>query len=777
MNDDKNALFEEPVASWLTACEDAIAAGQAPRPPEEAGIDPDLVPRLRRMVDCLEMFERVWPFVGHAGTAENTPQELLTQADGKTSADALPGLRIPGFTILGEIGKGGMGIVYKAWQESLKRHVALKFLPPALANDPDRLARFKNEATLAAGLANSHILPVFDIPQPDGVPVLVMQYVDGCDLGRILTDRKAVRAGQSKEDRHPWALLSDPEYLDRILPLLDKLVETAPALEETGIVHRDIKPSNILVDRRGNMWLTDFGLARLAREAHMTSSRTGVGTPGYMSPEQWEGLEDVDSLADIFSIGVTLYVALTLELPYGRGRLNAQTLLAPPPSKHQRLLSRDFDTVLLKALEPDRKQRYRSAKLLHEDWGLIRQGLLPKHSKPVGWLRRLARQARRHRSAVAAGFLGLVVMALLVFIRLPAKPDPTKFRTVQITTDPTGARVVLVPFDEYQELRPERKIRGKGTSPLVISDVPVGNYWVVVDIPNHGFHEVHRTVPKLGIGPGMYVHDSFVQREGGVVELPIIRIAGIADTDKPMAYLAGGKFTMGKNYVPGSGSLWGQVGPAHAAEVAPFYMDTYEVTVGEYRRVRGTVAERLTAMYSPPPKDFDSYAISWVNYYQAVDYAEQVGKRLPTGSEYEYAATNGGTTDFPWGNDRGLAASIKWRQGIVKEPQFDHTTTTNPTIFGLYSNVAEWTDSVFTHYDPNLHPSRQRSAIGFQAVLDELLNSREVRGGPMSIILGRSLNEGELVLGAHWRSQHRRGDASGGLGFRCVRSAKAPFMD
>src|SRR5262249_47998192 len=129
--------------------------------------------------------------------------------------------RIPGYEVLGVLGKGGMGIVYLARQIRLNAPRALKVLPPALASDPERLRRFRNEAEVAARLTDCRIVTVLDVFEVDGAPVLVMPYIDGCDLGRIIADRKAVARGATAAGRHPWALLSDRAYLDHILPVLD----------------------------------------------------------------------------------------------------------------------------------------------------------------------------------------------------------------------------------------------------------------------------------------------------------------------------------------------------------------------------------------------------------------------------------------------------------------------------------------------------------------------------------------------------------------------------
>src|SRR5206468_1198069 len=142
--------------------------------------------------------------------------------------------------------------------------------------------------------------------------------------------------------RHPWAALPDEEFLARVLGLLDRVIDALMRLHQADVLHRDIKPSNILVDVQGDGWLTDFGLARFG--SHPGAAWDGtVGTPGYMSPEHWDGNADIDGRADVFSLGVTAYQALTLEQPFGRTRLKPAAPEPTPPSRHNPLLPARLD--------------------------------------------------------------------------------------------------------------------------------------------------------------------------------------------------------------------------------------------------------------------------------------------------------------------------------------------------------------------------------------------------------------------------------------------------
>jgi formylglycine-generating enzyme required for sulfatase activity len=676
---------------------------------------------------------------------------------------------VPGFELRGELGRGGMGIVYRALQFSLNREVAIKVLPPPLAADLDRLQRFRNEAAVAASLTDSHIVPVFDILEVQGVPFLIMPLIDGTNLARVIRDRQLVREGNPPLEPHPLALGGDQAYLDRILPLLDQMVDAVAVIHKAGVLHRDIKPSNVLVDSRGNLWLSDFGLARLQETGVSTVTGAAVGTPGYASPEQAEGTQDIDFRADLFSLGATLYKALTLEMPYGqRGRGGGQ----PPeaPSRRQPLLSRDFDAVLLKSLDWEREERYAGAVEFQADWLRVRSGLLPRACR-IGPVNRLIRFGRRHSRQLTVVFAiallaGIVGLFWGRFIHVPSEghassvpADTVVKRTVVVTTEPPGARVALVPLDkENGQPLPEEAIRPKSETPMEVEDVPVGQYLVVAEKAGVGFHEVFRIVPapkEVAFG----LHGFGANKDDGRVELPSIRLWSNDDIVKQMAKFEGGFFEMGSPRFA--------VCLPHQCEIAGFYLDPTEVTVGQYKKLKA-LPTKMPQNPLPP----DDYAVTFVPYDEALDFAEKVGKRLPDEAEYEFAATKGGKWAFPWGND--AERIIGWPLGAVGQPAFD-CTDTDPPVYGLYSNVAEWTTSWNFPY-----PSAPPGAFEIERALIARgrPESRIVRGGPFKEAIARNPNPDpkELLKGPRWREGVSRESAYPGLGFRCVRSPRPRFL-
>ncbi len=241
----------------------------------------------------------------------------------------------PQLEIIEFIGKGGMGAVYKARQPALDRFVALKILTPKPGGDPGFAERFNREARALARLAHPNIVAVHDFGRVDALHFLIMEFVDGANL------RQVERAGRLR-----------PEQALEIVPQICDALQFAHA---EGIVHRDIKPENILLDKKGRVKITDFGIAKIlgvtSSQAALTGAKDIVGTPHYMAPEQVEKPQLVDHRADIYSLGVVFYEMLTGELPLGKFQ---------PPSKKVQVDVR-LDEVVLHALEKEPERRYQHA--------------------------------------------------------------------------------------------------------------------------------------------------------------------------------------------------------------------------------------------------------------------------------------------------------------------------------------------------------------------------------------------------------------------------------
>ncbi len=201
------------------------------------------------------------------------------------------GGRLGKYQILGEIGRGGMAIVYKAFDPGLQRYVALKVLSPRLASEENVMRRFEREATTAANLKHPNIVMIYDVSSADGYHFIVMELLEGRTL------REEIRATGAL----PPA---------RVAPIVAQLASALDYAHQQGLVHRDVKPSNIVLGAGDHSTLTDFGLVRAMRASRLTEAGSALGTLDYMPPEQLSG-DDVDWRSDVYSLGVVVYESLT----------------------------------------------------------------------------------------------------------------------------------------------------------------------------------------------------------------------------------------------------------------------------------------------------------------------------------------------------------------------------------------------------------------------------------------------------------------------------------
>jgi tetratricopeptide (TPR) repeat protein len=425
MSSDQNDR-EERLSVVLLACLEAIDEGRKPDCQELLARYPEFAGELARFLDDQRQVEQYTSPLRDVVQATPPPRGRAAAVAGLAARAELGDFRI-----VREVGRGGMGVVYEAQQLSLTRRVALKVLPVAAALDERRLQRFKNEAQAAAGLHHQNIVPVYFVGCAGDVHYYAMQFIDGHSLAAHLRElRREAGLLKSPEpapstETLPWASLSTDrsgrgrDYYRRVAQLM---VQAALALEhahERGVIHRDVKPSNLLLDGRGNLWVTDFGLAHLQHaEASLTQTGDLVGTLRYMSPEQALGQHvRMDHRTDVYSLGATLYELLTLRPAFtasDQQELLRQVALEEPtrPRRLARDIPVDLETVVLKAMEKTPHNRYANAGELAEDLRCCLEDR-PIRARRPGVVRRLVKWARRHRPMVAAVAVVLVLAALL----------------------------------------------------------------------------------------------------------------------------------------------------------------------------------------------------------------------------------------------------------------------------------------------------------------------------------------------------------------------------
>jgi serine/threonine protein kinase/WD40 repeat protein len=434
--------------------------GERPTLAEYAARYPDLAAEIREFFPVLGLVEDFKP-----GSGDLTGS-LLT---GATLGEGPLLERLGDFRILREVGRGGMGVVYEAEQESLGRRVALKVLAGHRTLDPKLLLRFHREAKAAARLHHTNIVPVFGVGEAEGLHFYVMQFIQGLGLDQVLDEIRRLPAAEANADapapapaHHPSDLTaadmarslmtgefastgiyesstttplpraprdqsasssvtlpgqgelstatdSARQYIRSVVRVGLQVAEALEYAHEQGTLHRDIKPSNLLLDAHGTVWVTDFGLAKVTADSDLTHTGDIVGTIRYMAPERFQGR--CDARADEYALGLTLYELLAKRPAFeadDRNALIREVTQAEPKRLRalERSIPRDVETIVHKAIEKDPAHRYASAAALGED---LRRYLedRPITARRIGVGERLARWSRRNP--------GIVVLTAVIF--------------------------------------------------------------------------------------------------------------------------------------------------------------------------------------------------------------------------------------------------------------------------------------------------------------------------------------------------------------------------
>ena len=321
-----------------------------------------------------------------------------------------------GYRIEAEIGRGGMGVVYRAYDLRLKRPVAVKLIRPSLALDERFRERFERETELVMSLEHPNVVPIYDAGEVDGRVYLAMRLVDGTDLGSLLRTEGALQPA-------------------RAITICTQIASALDAAHARGLVHRDVKPSNVLLDSSEHVYLADFGLSRrLGDQVGERGQDRSIGTPAYVAPEQLEGLA-LDGRAEVYSLGCVLYECLTGERVFPRDSRLAEAWAhleeePPRPSRKRPELPDTVDNVISRALAKEPEERYATC------------GALVAAAESALGLRRPPRFGGRATVAIAAAVVALATSLAVTLVVLnaggsagPAAPPPTHANTL-VRIDP-----------------------------------------------------------------------------------------------------------------------------------------------------------------------------------------------------------------------------------------------------------------------------------------------------------------------------------------------------
>lgn len=427
--------------------------GEQPTAHDFAERHPDLADRILDLFPTIAAMEQLRDVKDEASDEQHPPLTLKRLGD---------------LQLVREIGRGGMGIVYEAVQESLDRNVAVKVLPAQMLLEETRLTRFKREARIAAKLHHTNIVPILGVGEDNGHHFYLMQLIDGVGLDLVissLADRAQTEIvtneissnsangqpdGLAKTDSQFRSAVDDETSVRResdgdlytgllspveVAELTAQVADALQYAHEHGVLHRDIKPANLILDASGVLWIADFGLSKGLEGEAVTQTGDVLGTLRYMAPEQFLG--QADQRSDIYSLGLTIYELLTRQ-PAHDDRLRRQAFVkgepAPLPTRPSEIepsIPRDLETVILKAIAPEPSDRYATAGELADDLRCVVADR-PIRARRASYIHQVWRWCRRNR-ALASSLLVATISLVLVAVVSTLKYYATQRLNAQIS--------------------------------------------------------------------------------------------------------------------------------------------------------------------------------------------------------------------------------------------------------------------------------------------------------------------------------------------------------